>query len=504
MSVADDDEDHDDQHHSEARPAPTFNRRHLPAGLQITPASPSGSAQGMGSPSRKPSSGSTMTTDHQYHGGQQHHQTSHTAASTPGHSPPASAHATRHAKHHTGPLHDLKRFLNHHIGHHGDRPSGSRSGSFFHRDKSGSETPAIHPAVLAVARDGMATPGGGLSGVQTPGSQLRGGDFFTLAGGAGSTTNATNTPGNGTPVSATTTTVDSLGGFGSVVASPTQSSVNLPGSPSPVQHNGNPQQQQQQQQQQHNGHSYSVKDHQRPGSLPKTRDHHSTHTNNLVGFLKHHNRDHDKSSSSLASFFGGSSADKEEKARLKEEKKRSEREAKEREQHARLEKERERVAAKAEREKEKSAHNSPLPTPVPSRGASTLVSPSIATPSGATTPVGPGHFPEPSALEATQAHMSKKYGKWGRVLGSGAGGTVRLVKASSKTGGTTYAVKEFRPKRSGEDAKDYQRKVMAEFCVGVTLKHINVIETVDILNDHGHFFEVSLEPLESTHRKRRR
>jgi hypothetical protein len=27
--------------------------------------------------------------------------------------------------------------------------------------------------------------------------------------------------------------------------------------------------------------------------------------------------------------------------------------------------------------------------------------------------------------------------------------------------------------------------------VGVTLKHVNVIETVDIINDHGHFFEVS-------------
>lgn len=31
----------------------------------------------------------------------------------------------------------------------------------------------------------------------------------------------------------------------------------------------------------------------------------------------------------------------------------------------------------------------------------------------------------------------------------------------------------------------------AEFCVGVTLRHVNVIETVDIVNDHGHFYEVS-------------
>lgn len=101
------------------------------------------------------------------------------------------------------------------------------------------------------------------------------------------------------------------------------------------------------------------------------------------------------------------------------------------------------------------------------------------------------HNPSPSLAHATQAHLSKKYGKWGRVLGSGAGGTVRLIKGSTKTGGVVYAVKEFRPKRLGESEKEYQKKVTAEFCVGVTLKHINVIETVDIVNDHGHYYEVS-------------
>ncbi|KAF9456780.1 kinase-like domain-containing protein [Collybia nuda] len=91
---------------------------------------------------------------------------------------------------------------------------------------------------------------------------------------------------------------------------------------------------------------------------------------------------------------------------------------------------------------------------------------------------------------ATQAHLSKKYGKFGRVLGSGAGGTVRLIKASSKNGGTVYAVKEFRPKRSGESEKEYQKKVTAEFCVGSTLQHPNIIKTVDIVSDHGHYYEV--------------
>jgi hypothetical protein len=110
--------------------------------------------------------------------------------------------------------------------------------------------------------------------------------------------------------------------------------------------------------------------------------------------------------------------------------------------------------------------------------------------SGSNTPSRP--HPINSLSEATQAHLSKKYGKWGRVLGSGAGGTVRLIKASSKNGGHIFAVKEFRPRRTGESEKEYQKKVTAEFCVGSTLKHPNIIETVDIVCDHGHYYEVSL------------
>lgn len=101
-----------------------------------------------------------------------------------------------------------------------------------------------------------------------------------------------------------------------------------------------------------------------------------------------------------------------------------------------------------------------------------------------------GHFPVTSLSEATHAHLSKKYGKWGKVLGSGAGGTVRLIKASAKNGGAVYAVKEFRPRRQGESEREYQKKVTAEFCVGSTLKHKNIIHTVDIVSDHGHYYEV--------------
>lgn len=67
-------------------------------------------------------------------------------------------------------------------------------------------------------------------------------------------------------------------------------------------------------------------------------------------------------------------------------------------------------------------------------------------------------------LGEDHAHLQKKYGKWDKVLGSGAGGTVRLVKRAKDQ--TVYAVKEFRQRRTGENEKEYQKKVTAEFCIG--------------------------------------
>lgn len=76
---------------------------------------------------------------------------------------------------------------------------------------------------------------------------------------------------------------------------------------------------------------------------------------------------------------------------------------------------------------------------------------------GADTPLGEDH-----------AHLQKKYGKWGKVLGSGAGGTVRLIKRSKDS--TVFAVKEFRQRRAGESEKEYVKKVTAEFCIGSMLQ----------------------------------
>jgi serine/threonine protein kinase len=84
--------------------------------------------------------------------------------------------------------------------------------------------------------------------------------------------------------------------------------------------------------------------------------------------------------------------------------------------------------------------------------------------------------------------LQQKYGKFGQILGQGAGGSVRLMKRSSD--GVTFAVKEFRPRHSYETEKEYVKKVTAEFCVGSTLHHGNIIETLDIVQEKGRWYEV--------------
>ncbi|KAF1919578.1 kinase-like domain-containing protein [Ampelomyces quisqualis] len=107
--------------------------------------------------------------------------------------------------------------------------------------------------------------------------------------------------------------------------------------------------------------------------------------------------------------------------------------------------------------------------------------------SGAMTPplTGGGTFHVPFADDHG---LQSKYGKFGKVLGSGAGGSVRLMKRSSD--GVTFAVKQFRARHSYESEKDYNKKVTAEFCIGSTLHHGNIIETMDLVNEKGSYFVV--------------
>ncbi len=84
--------------------------------------------------------------------------------------------------------------------------------------------------------------------------------------------------------------------------------------------------------------------------------------------------------------------------------------------------------------------------------------------------------------------LNSKYGKLGKVLGSGAGGSVRLLKRNSD--GVTFAVKQFRDRHSWETLKEYSKKVTAEFCIGSTLHHGNIIETLDIIQEGSHWYQV--------------
>jgi len=106
--------------------------------------------------------------------------------------------------------------------------------------------------------------------------------------------------------------------------------------------------------------------------------------------------------------------------------------------------------------------------------------------SGSRTP--PHQLAPPNVPFADEHGLEAKYGKFGKVLGSGAGGSVRLLKRSSD--GVTFAVKQFRDRHSWESEKDYSKKVTAEFCIGSTLHNGNIIETMDIIQEHGRWYEV--------------
>lgn len=114
-------------------------------------------------------------------------------------------------------------------------------------------------------------------------------------------------------------------------------------------------------------------------------------------------------------------------------------------------------------------------------------SPAASVRSGVRTPSN--HKTTQQQLPFGEDHgLVSKYGKFGKVLGAGAGGSVRVMKRSSD--GTVFAVKEFRNKHSYESEKEYMKKVTAEFCVGSTLHHGNIIETLDIIQEKGKWYEV--------------
>ncbi|KAK4196811.1 putative nitrogen permease reactivator protein [Triangularia verruculosa] len=114
--------------------------------------------------------------------------------------------------------------------------------------------------------------------------------------------------------------------------------------------------------------------------------------------------------------------------------------------------------------------------------AKRTASPAASIRSGVKTPKG-GQIPFDN-----EHGLSSKYGKLGKVLGAGAGGSVRLMKRAEDS--TVFAVKEFRPRHSYETEREYVKKLTAEYCMGSSLHHGNIIETLDIVQEKGKWYEV--------------
>ncbi|KAG7664488.1 NPR1 [[Candida] subhashii] len=89
---------------------------------------------------------------------------------------------------------------------------------------------------------------------------------------------------------------------------------------------------------------------------------------------------------------------------------------------------------------------------------------------------------------AQQLPFSKRYSKFGESLGAGAGGAVKLVSRLSDK--KVFAVKEFRAKYPNESKRDYAKKITGEYCIGSTLKHPNIIETVEICYENERILQV--------------
>jgi hypothetical protein len=87
-----------------------------------------------------------------------------------------------------------------------------------------------------------------------------------------------------------------------------------------------------------------------------------------------------------------------------------------------------------------------------------------------------------------ETDLKKKYGKLGKVLGRGAGGTVRILSRSSDQ--KVFAIKQFRKRRPNESERSYVKKVTSEYCLGSTFHHPNIIETLDIVQESGNYYEV--------------
>ncbi|CAG7853450.1 Serine/threonine-protein kinase HRK1; AltName: Full=Hygromycin resistance kinase 1 [Serendipita indica DSM 11827] len=105
---------------------------------------------------------------------------------------------------------------------------------------------------------------------------------------------------------------------------------------------------------------------------------------------------------------------------------------------------------------------------------------------------GKGGSVKGGSTAGESAQLESKYGIYGKMaVGKGATSVVRLAHKWDRTEDKLYAVKEFRPRRSKESQRDYVKKLTSEFCISSALRHPNVVETIDLMQDQeGKWCEV--------------
>lgn len=85
-----------------------------------------------------------------------------------------------------------------------------------------------------------------------------------------------------------------------------------------------------------------------------------------------------------------------------------------------------------------------------------------------------------------------KYGKCKEIVGRGAFGIVRVSHKRTEKGAgeQLYAVKKFH-RQPNENKKKYNKRLTSEFCISSSLRHSNVLHTLDLLQDSkGDYCEV--------------
>lgn len=85
----------------------------------------------------------------------------------------------------------------------------------------------------------------------------------------------------------------------------------------------------------------------------------------------------------------------------------------------------------------------------------------------------------------------REYGECYKRLGKGSTAIIsicrskKIISASpdKHAGAKLYAIKQFRKRNKTETEKEYMKKLTSEFCISSTFRHVNVVETIDLVLD---------------------